>query len=246
VSSAVPHPDPQLYGRSFTDVYDRWYNDLDDPSHLVQAFQHRCDVGATIVELGSGTGRLAAPLKRAGFRVLALDASTAMLGLAPAGPHSIAADMAAMPIVDGHADAVLIAYNTILNLDGPEQQQRCFHEIARILRPGGVAAIEAFVADTAQPSSFGVTLRSHPTRASEHIAIVTGPDAHDPDVIVGSHIELGRSIVCRPWRLRYASPQNLDQTARNAGLAMGERHQNWTGKPFDESGNRHVTWYERR
>jgi len=245
VSSPAAHPDPQLYARSFTDVYQHWYHDLDDPQIMVQAFQRRCDEGAQILELGSGTGRLATPLHCAGFQILALDASTAMLATAPAGPHPCAADMAVIPMATGCADAVLIAYNTILNLDSHGQQQACFREIERVLRPGGVAAIEAFIADTTNPSSFGVTIRSHPSKPNERIAIVTGPDASDPDVIVGSHVELGSKVVCRPWRLRYASPFDLDRCALDAGLVVSERTSDWADTAFDPAGHRHVTWYRR-
>lgn len=241
-----PTWDPQLYARSFTDVYDHWYHDLDDPSLLVQAFASRCGAGARIVELGSGTGRLATPLGHAGFHVVALDASPAMLARALTGPLPVAADMAAMPLVDACADAVLVAYNTMLNLDGFDQQQQCFYEIARVLRPGGVAVVEAFIANTEQPSPFGVTMRDHPGRDGGRIAIITGPDAHDPDVIVGSHVELQPAVVCRPWRLRYSSPEALDRCAHAAGLVVSERYSDWSSRPFDAADQRHVTWYTHR
>lgn len=79
-------PDPRLYARSFADVYQDWYGDLDDPAVMVQAFTARCSPGARMLELGSGTGRLATPLHDAGFVVMALDASPAMLGKHPTDP----------------------------------------------------------------------------------------------------------------------------------------------------------------
>lgn len=237
--------DPQLYARSFADVYHDWYDDLDDPAVMVQAFRRRCPQGSCIVELGSGTGRLASPLHDAGFHVVALDASLEMLGLAAAGPRPVAADMAAMPLASSSADAALIAYNTLLNLDSHEQQQRCFAEIARVMRPGGVAAIESFIVTTDEATPFGVTIRQHPADPDARVAIITGPDPDQPDVIVGSHVELGSPIVCRPWRLLYQSPQDLDTRATAAGMVLVERHSDWASTPFDESGYRHVSWYER-
>lgn len=237
--------DPQLYARSFADVYRDWYDDLDDPTVMVQSFRRRCAEGACIVELGSGTGRLASPLHDAGFRVVALDASLEMLELAASGPRPIAADMAAMPLASGSADAALVAYNTLLNLDSHEEQQRCFAEIARVVRRGGVAAIESFIATSDGATPFGVTIRQHPVNPDARVAIITGPDPNQPDVIVGSHVELGSPLVCRPWRLLYQSPQDLDMRANAAGMALVERHSDWAGTPFDESGHRHVSWYER-
>ena len=243
--SGSPPSDPQLYARSFADVYQEWYDDLDDPAVMVQAFRRQCADGASIAELGSGTGRLASPLHDAGFQVVALDASFQMLGFAAPGPRPIAADMTAIPLASNSVDAALIAYNTLLNLDSHEQQQRCFVEIARVIRPGGVAAVESFIAMTSEATPFGISIRQHPADPDARIAIITGPDLDEPDVIVGSHVELGSPIVCRPWRLFYQSPQELDASATAAGMVLLERYSDWLGTPFDDSGHRHVSWYKR-
>jgi len=237
--------DAGLYARSFVDVYDDWYSELDDPLVLVDAFQVRCRLGAVIVEMGSGTGRLATPLHTAGFAVLSIDVSCDLLGAAPPGPLVVAADMTTTPLKTGCADAVLIAYNTLFNLASRHQQQQCFHEVARILRPGGLLAVEAFIADTGDALTFGVSTRAHPRDPDAQLVIITGPDESDPDVIVGSHIEIGRSTICRPWRLAYQSPDELDACAQGAGLVRRDRFSDWAGTAFGPDGVRHVSWYER-
>jgi len=244
-SSAGTSVDPQLYARSFFDVYDDWYHDLDDPRVMVDALRLQSGQGAFVVELGSGTGRLSTPLHDAGFRVVALDASADMLAFAPSGPSPVAGDMAVLPLATACADAVLVAYNTFFNLASRAQQLMCFREIARVLKATGVVAIEAFVADVDDTAAFGVTIRAHPSRPDARLAIVTGPDAHDPDVIIGSHVELGATTTCRPWRLTYQSPSELDQCAGAAGLALRDRDGDWTGNTFDATGHRHVSWYEK-
>lgn len=245
---AVPNPadpDPQLYARSFADVYQDWYGDLDDPAVMVRAFTARCTPGARILELGSGTGRLATPLHDAGFHVTALDASATMLEAAPPGPLVVAADMAALPLRTGSADGALIAYNTLLNLASVAQQRQCFAEVARVLRPGGTVAIEAFIAGATDGSPFGVSMRDHPTNPAARLAIITGPAEEDTDAIVGSHVEIGPSVVCRPWRLLYQSPEQLDASGEAMGLVLCDRHNDWAGAQFDPDGHRHVSWYER-
>ncbi len=237
--------DPQLYARSFADVYDSWYGNLDDSSLLVNSFHDRCTPGARIVELGSGTGRLASPLHHAGFQVIALDASHEMLLTATNGPTSVTGDMAALPIASGAVDAVLVAYNTLFNLPSAWQQRRCMRDVARVLRPGGLFAIEAFVAAIDADSPFGVSTRTHPSEPGLRLAIVTGPDPADADVIVGSHIELGTTTTCRPWRLAYQSPAELDRCAQEANLELCGRYGDWAGSEFDADGLRHVSWYER-
>ncbi len=236
--------DPSLYARSFADVYDDWYADLDDPQTHVDALSVRCGSRSLVLELGSGTGRLALPLAEAGFDVLALDASPQMLHSAAPGPQPIAADMAALPFDAGLADVVLIAYNTFFNLATPVLQQRCLAECSRVLRPGGRLVIEAFIAARSD-GGFGVSTRAHPTESGAKLMIITGPDEANDDLIVGSHIELGRSITCRPWRLCYQDPTQLDQLAAAAGLRLAERFGDWAGVMFDADGLRHVSWYER-
>ena len=238
--------DHGLYARSFTDVYDEWYGDLDDPVHLVEALTNRCPPASTIVELGSGTGRLASPLDAAGFAVVAIDISPAMLAQAPPGPCSVTSDMTALGLRSGFAHAVVIAYNTLFNAPSVAGQQHCFHEAARVLAPTGVLAIEAFVAPTDAGNDFGVTTRAHPTEANHTVSIVTGPHPSQPDVIVGSHVESGNRRTCRPWQLLYQTPAQLDACAQRAGLVLDARHGSWAGARFDDMCDRHISWYRPR
>lgn len=247
MSTELPSSDAALYARSFGDVYDSWYGELDDPSFLVSSFAQRLPHGATIVEFGGGTGRLALPLSNAGYHVISLDISHSMLGVASETVTSAAADIASIPLHDGCADAVLIAYNTLFNLDEAPTQQQCIGEACRILRPGGLLALECFVAPSGQRADFGISTRPHPTQDGAQLAILSGPSAlADQAAIVGSHIELvGDRAICRPWRLAYHSPAELDAFARSAGLELAGRAGDWSGSPFDEDSDRHVSWYLR-
>ena len=236
--------DAGLYARSFADVYDMWYSSLDDPAHLVAAVSSRCRPGAMIVELGSGTGRLATPLHRSGFHVIAIDVAPSMLELAPGGPERIGADMTELPLHSTSVELVIVAYNTLFNLTSRGSQQRCFAEAARILRPDALFAVEAFISP-ASHAEYGITIKSHPTDESRRLAIVTGPSATDSDVIDGSHVELGRTTTCRPWQLVYQSPAELDVLAAASGFELAHRHADWAGSVFDEDGQRHVSWYKR-
>ena len=235
--------DAGLYARSFADVYDDWYGDLDDPGLLVASFNVACQPGASVLELGSGTGRLAAPLSEAGFGVIALDISTEMLRRTSTGPAPVTGEMTSLPVRDGSVDAILIAYNTFFNLATPDQQQRCLDECARALRPSGLLVIEAFIADDDQ-NGFGVSVRRHPTSPSDQLAIITGPDPDNDDLLVGSHVEIGSSTHCRAWRLCYRTPTELDVAAAAAGLRLDARYQNWQHDEFDPNGVRHVSWYK--
>ena len=235
--------DTGLYARSFADVYDQWYGTLDDPADLVASLRQVMPAPATVIELGSGTGRLATPLRNAGYRVIAVDVSLEMLGAAPAGPHRVAGDMARLPIAATTADAVIVAYNTLFNLTSVQLQQECFDETRRVLRAGGVFAVETFVAPTAPQTTFGLSSRAHPTDPTATLRILTGPDPLDPDIVVGSHIELGSHTACRPWRLAYQTPDQLDRCAAQADLTLMRRAADWADAAFGDDSGRHVSWY---
>jgi ubiquinone/menaquinone biosynthesis C-methylase UbiE len=79
-----------------------------------------------IADIGAGTGALLGPIGSVApaARVVALDASTRMLRIA-------------LPLADGTADAVILAY-VLFHLADPA---RAAAEAARVVRPGGRAGI---------------------------------------------------------------------------------------------------------
>lgn len=240
-------PDPGLYGRSFSDVYDDWYRDISDPAEVVQACSARFDHSARIVEFGSGSARLAAPLAAAGFAVIGIDASIAMLRLSPVTPKlaAVTSDMADLGLAAGCADAVLIAYNTLFNVIEPDRQQQCLVEAHRLLRPGGVLAIDCFIA-TPVDDQPAVTSAIRSADDQTAVAIITSREraAGRSQRLVGSHIEVRHDeLICRPWELFYRPPGELDVSARAAGFTLDERFADWSGTSFDPLGPRHVSWY---
>ncbi len=107
-----------------------------------------------VVELGSGTGRLARMLAPVARSVLALDSSPNMLEVAAeklgeAGLQNwgvAAADHRALPIADGAADVAIsgwsIVYLVVWNESAWESElARGLDEMRRILRPGGSIVI---------------------------------------------------------------------------------------------------------
>jgi hypothetical protein len=67
---------------------------------------------------------------------------------------------------------------------------------------------------------------------------------HHDHTIIGSHIEISAAgIRLRPWRLCYASPDDLDRFAAAAGLTLAARHAGWHEEPFDHDSTNHVSVY---
>lgn len=241
--------DPDRYGRSFADVYDRWY--ADRPADDVVAFvAARCAPGASVFELGVGTGRVALPLAAAGFVVSGLDTSAEMIERLRAKPGGDAVDARVDDAADidayrpDSANAVLAVFNLLFNLIGPGQQQRCLDGVARSLRPGGMLVVEAFVPDPITERRSDLVTRSVDTSTVILIATETDPDTQ---IVHGGHIEVTEDgMRLRPWQVRMATPDEVDALAAAAGLELAERWEDFVGTPYvDGVSSSHVSVYRR-
>lgn len=248
-AGGAPALRPDAYGEAFAEVYDRWYDGVTDAEATADFVAARA-VNGTVLELGSGTGRLARPLVARGLDVVGLDASAAMLdrcrhqGVLP-GLHLVQADMAALPLsaTDGFG-AVLLAFNTLFNLPSAAAQATAVNQVAEVLAPGGVLIIEAL--DLGALTGGGgrsVGLRGTADGAVTVIGTRVEPAAQ---VILGQHTEIGdNGIVVRPWRLCWATPAQIDGFAHAAGLALVERAADWLATPYRSDHDRHISVYGR-
>jgi SAM-dependent methyltransferase len=241
----------RTYGDAFADVYDEWYADVGDPATAVASLAALAGDGA-VLELGVGSGRLALPLAAAGCEVWGLDASDAMLERLAArdgagSVHAVAGDMAdpaaALAGYEHPAFAVVAAaFNTFFLLTTSEDQAACLRSSATLLAPGGRIVLECFVpGDRAERAERVLEPR---TVALDHV-VLTVTD-HDPasQRVLGQHIELRESgIRLRPWVVRYATPDQLDALAAEAGLRLESRWAAWDGTPFDDAAPMHVSVY---
>ncbi|HSP03448.1 MAG TPA: class I SAM-dependent methyltransferase [Acidimicrobiales bacterium] len=235
---------PATYGDGFADVYDDWYADVSPPEATARFLADR--TRGPVLELGSGTGRLAAPLRTAGVPVIGLDASVAMLTRSvDRHPHVpvVAADMAELPVRDGGFGAVLVAFNTLFNLPTLALQRRCLTQARRALRPDGIVVVEAFV-----PGAGADERTDHVdvVRLDADV-VVLRVSRTDPErgTVHGHHVELrdGQPVRLRPWQVCFATPDALDDMAAAAGLERVERHGGWAGEGFDAASDAHVTVY---
>jgi ubiquinone/menaquinone biosynthesis C-methylase UbiE len=98
--------------------------------------------GARLLDLGCGTGHQMAELRGRGFEVTGVDGSAEMLDHARANNPDAEihqADVSHLPLADGNFDYIL-CIEVLRYLKTPE---RCIAEMARVLRPGGVALATA-------------------------------------------------------------------------------------------------------
>ncbi len=237
------------YGDAFAEVYDEWYG----PSTLVASSDVTTTVATLValagrgpaLELGVGTGRLAIPLAATGVALHGVDASQKMLDRLRQKPGhervtTSCGDMAT-DLPAGPFSLIFVAINTFFNLTTLDDQLRCLRAVAARLGPQGVFVIEAFVPDSSF-SGHDLTLRSVDSSGVTLMASYNDPAQQ---TVVGHMIELRDGMLPRlkPWRVRYASPDQLDALAADCGLYRVERWADWSRCAFLESSTHHVSVY---
>jgi len=105
-----------------------------------------------VLELGCGTGRIAVPAAQAGARIVGIDRSEEMLARARrrvkrsrlSGRLSLVrGDIRALPFAGRPKfSAVLAAYGILQSLTRERDLQRTFESVARVLKRGGLFAID--------------------------------------------------------------------------------------------------------
>ncbi|MEZ5178558.1 MAG: methyltransferase domain-containing protein [Acidimicrobiales bacterium] len=237
--------DASTYGERFADVYDDWYAFRDDTPACVEAIAALAGGGA-VLELGVGTGRLAIPLAARGLAVTGVDTSPAMLERLAAKPGgdavtAVLGDMADPPVGDATFAVVFVAYNTLFNLVGDGEQQRCLANAAARLAPGGSLVIEAFVPDPDHAGNDGLTVRE--ITADQVVLSISRSDPARQEVL-GQFVDITEAgITLRPWHVRWSTPEQLDAMATAAGLALQRRAADWTGTPWTDDAPTHVSTY---
>ncbi|HVO89928.1 MAG TPA: class I SAM-dependent methyltransferase [Casimicrobiaceae bacterium] len=141
--------------------------------------------GGPVLEVGCGNGRILLELQGRGIDIVGVDRSQPMLvellrkALARSVAPSIArADARRLPFRDGRFQAVLCAYSLITYMRAVDDAAVLIDEIARVLEPGGMLVLDAFVprataysetfrVDYSRPCTSGTLTRSKRIRAAE-------------------------------------------------------------------------------
>jgi demethylmenaquinone methyltransferase / 2-methoxy-6-polyprenyl-1,4-benzoquinol methylase len=91
--------------------------------------------GAHVLDLGCGTGDLCRVLGRAGLRAVGVDMAAGMLAKAHTSAPLVRADALHLPMGEGTVDGAIsgFALRNVVDIAA------CFHEAARVIRPGGRA-----------------------------------------------------------------------------------------------------------
>lgn len=247
--------DASTYGERFADVYDDWYGDVSDVEGCAARLLDLCREGGggPVLELGVGSGRLALPLVEAGLEVHGVDASPAMVARLRDKPRGdevrvTVGDMAELELDDvpaGGFAVVFVAFNTFFNLSTEAAQRRCLERIAELLSPAGRFVLEGFVPDDAAGEGVDGALSPKRITADEVVLSVSQRD-RAAQTVTGQHVHITEAgIRLRPWHLRYASPEQLDAMATDAGLELVARDAGWRDERYTDESGSHVSTYRR-
>lgn len=140
----------------------------------------RCDIrgGASVLDVGAGTGDLALEALSRGAQTIAIDLSSGMLAVLgrrarsahATGLVAIVGNAEALPVADGSIDRIISGF-TVRNVgDLP----RALREFRRVLRPGG----RAVILELSHPPSaaFGRLYALYFERIAPAIAVALGGD----------------------------------------------------------------------
>lgn len=246
----MPPADDVTYSGETAAVYDAWFGGYLGSATLVDRLVELAADGGPgpVLELGIGTGRVALALAERGVEVHGVDGSEAMVAQLRAKPGGAdipvtMGDFSEVP-VEGPYALIFVAAGTFFELPSQEAQVRCFANVARRLRPGGLFAFDSLVPDASRGAG-GQDMRLISSTDDRLIVRFRTFDfaaqRYTSSYLV---VEDGRSRHMRV-HFRYAWPSELDLMARMAGLRLKERVGGWAGEPFTGTSTSHVSVYER-
>ena len=170
--------------------------------------------GASILELGCGTGRILRPLARLGHPVLGVDESAAMLARIPDLP-TLCSGIEDLRL-DRAFDAVLLA-STMINAD-PALRAKFLATCRRHLQPGGVAVFQQ-----QEPSWFATV--EHAPRVRDDPGgirrIVRSARREPPRMFVEIEYQVGDRVWTHAWTAYEIGEQELKRDLGAAGLRFG-------------------------
>ncbi|MEV4869615.1 class I SAM-dependent methyltransferase [Streptomyces syringium] len=248
----------ETYGDATADVYDDLYDGFTPPAAQIERLKKLAGTGPA-VEVGSGTGRIAIPLALAGVAVTAVDASEEMTS-------RLAKKIGGLPITPVKADAadyvhptridlLFAVFNTFFLLADEPVQRAFLRNAARALTPDGTLVLETFVP---RPGPQRLPDGPHPGVFPEGTALVLKREFADGVHLFAAERQADkqefhyREVILRdgcpvrvlPGKMRYWTPEDIDDLAKDAGLVLKERHADWSGTPYDSAhSHKHISAY---
>lgn len=213
--------------------------------------------GGPVLEIGCGTGRVLLPLAKAGFTVVGVDVSPAMLAIAREKVKAHGLDRR-IDLVECNAldldlgrtfPLVFMALNSFGHFAEPGEPERALERMRAHLEPGGLLALDL---TNPTPGAFGETTglliheytRSGPTPGWQTVKLRSQWQSFvaqriDVNCIydeVSASGEIRRTLA--PFALRYFYPQELRLLFERAGLIVENIYGSYDLDPLDDDSDR--------
>jgi SAM-dependent methyltransferase len=234
---AEPHSDPTA--AALARLYD--VDLVEDPGDVDLYLALAARTGGPILEIASGSGRIAAPLVEAGYEVTAVDIDPVVLAraekaFAAADPtvrarlELVEADLVGLSLPGGpRFRLAILALNSILLLATRDRQRGALEAMARHLLPGGVAVVDVWVPSADELARYDGRMSLEYVRTDPETGLlVTKMSAAQHEPATG-HVQL-TTLYCegeqggpgRRWiredRLRLLNVEDLRLLAESAEL----------------------------
>jgi SAM-dependent methyltransferase len=240
---ARPSPSPtETWDAFFSDFYLRAFADEERQSEaeaqaLASVALAGVRDGGDVLDVPCGFGRHSIPLARAGYRVVGVDRSRALLDEAArrteraARPTFKRADYRELPLPDESFDVAVNLF-TSLGYLGDEEDTKVLGEIRRVLRPGGALVIETMHRD-----ALARRFRDQDWRALGGARLLLEQRTFDPASGVAQTtqtlLEAGGERESRTFSVRvYTATELLGMLVR-AGFADARCFGDFDGSAFD-------------
>jgi len=202
--------------------------------------------GGRLLDLGTGTGRLAIPLAQAGVDVVGVDISDAILARLREKADSDKVNIIRGDIrdisIDGTFDVVLLGFSTLAGLPTRDDQQKILYNARKHLRPDGYLVLDLFVPDV-HDIARGNCLSLYRVDSDR---VVLGAATYEPiaQTFASQIVVLQETgIKMYPASGRYIWPSELDYMAAAAKFDLEARWADWKKAPFAAQCQMHISIY---
>jgi SAM-dependent methyltransferase len=212
-------------------LYDRWCAGVD---HDIAFYVLTCEgASGPIIELGAGSGRIAVELARHGHRVIALDASPAMLAQAARRAQRFGVDELIEMVVGDlrdppalpQSDCVIAPFRTFMHLSGDDERRRALSAAASLLADGG-----RFVFDVFEPSAADIRA-THDRWIARREGISERPLWDTAERRLELEVRLRGRVV--PMTLEWRNAAEWRELCAEAGLSVLSAETGFGGEPLD-------------
>ena len=213
--------------------------------------------GPSVLELGCGTGRVAAAMAAAGLDVVGVDASPAMLAIArdraASAPFAIVeGDMRALDL-GRRFDSVLIPLGGLQHMETAAEVAAVLVTVARHLSPGGAAVVDVEAPHPQDLEPGPQPLVEHWTRpwrggsVTKLVAVEGAPARSLRHVTWHFDVQPAEGALTRltaRFTLRTITAGELELAARLAGLAVTAWHGDYDRSPAEDGDERLIALLE--